>query len=97
MSVEEGTHTLADGKQLYTKTFRTDGPAKARLVFIHGFSDHVNTYGSFFPHLASRGIEVYTFDQRYVCALLPIFDTEEAQGMGSLCNKARRARRHGPD
>jgi hypothetical protein len=22
MSVEEGTHTLADGKQLYTKTFR---------------------------------------------------------------------------
>ncbi|RYN31175.1 hypothetical protein AA0119_g4827 [Alternaria tenuissima] len=84
MSVEEGTHTLPDGKQLYTKTFRTDGPAKARLVFIHGFSDvwfitvrlhlphvypasniyQVNTYGGFFPHLASRGIEVYTFDQR---------------------------------
>jgi len=64
MSVEEGTHALADGKQLYTKTFKTDGPAKARLVFIHGFSDHVNTYGDFFPHLASRGIEVYTFDQR---------------------------------
>ncbi|KAF1838536.1 alpha/beta-hydrolase [Decorospora gaudefroyi] len=64
MSVEEGTHTLADGKQLYTRTFKTDGPAKARLVFIHGFSDHVCTYGDFFPSLASKGIEVYTFDQR---------------------------------
>jgi acylglycerol lipase len=39
MSVEEGTHILADGKQLFTKTFRTEGPPKARLVFIHGFSD----------------------------------------------------------
>lgn len=64
MSVEEGTHALADGKHLFTKTFRTNGPAKARLVFIHGFSDHVHTYGDFFPTLASKGIEVYTFDQR---------------------------------
>ncbi|KAL6151074.1 hypothetical protein ACJQWK_10768 [Exserohilum turcicum] len=64
MSVDQGTHSLADGKQLYTKTFRTEGPAKARLVFIHGFSDHVHTYGDFFPALAARGIEVYTFDQR---------------------------------
>ncbi|KAF7564789.1 hypothetical protein PtrM4_042230 [Pyrenophora tritici-repentis] len=43
MSVEEGEFALPDGKQLYTKTFRTDGPAKARLVFIHGFSDHGET------------------------------------------------------
>jgi len=64
MSVQEGKFALPDGKQLYTKTFRTAGPAKARLVFIHGFSDHVNTYGDFFPALASKGIEVYTFDQR---------------------------------
>ncbi|XP_014561210.1 hypothetical protein COCVIDRAFT_87475 [Bipolaris victoriae FI3] len=68
MSVEEGTHTLADGKKLFTKTFRTDGPPKARLVFIHGFSDvrcsKVNTYADFFPGLAAKGIEVYTFDQR---------------------------------
>lgn len=55
---------MADGKQLYTKTFKTEGPARARLVFIHGFSDHINAYGDFFPQLASRGIEVYTFDQR---------------------------------
>ncbi|KAF1947203.1 alpha/beta-hydrolase [Clathrospora elynae] len=64
MSVEEGLHTLRDGKKLYTKTFKTNGPAKARLIFIHGFSDHVNTYGPLFPFLASKGIETYTFDQR---------------------------------
>ncbi|KAF1841317.1 alpha/beta-hydrolase [Cucurbitaria berberidis CBS 394.84] len=64
MSIEEGSHTLADGHKLYTKTFKTEGPAKARLVFIHGFSDVINAYGSFFPTLASKGIEVYTFDQR---------------------------------
>ncbi|KAI8937642.1 hypothetical protein NX059_005347 [Plenodomus lindquistii] len=64
MVLEEGTHTLPDGTKLYTQTFKTEGPAEARLVFIHGFSDHVSTYGSFFPTLASKGIEVYTFDQR---------------------------------
>ncbi|KAL6712642.1 hypothetical protein ACN47E_000519 [Coniothyrium glycines] len=64
MTLEEGWHTLPDGKKLYTQTFKTQGPAKARLVFIHGFSDVVNTYGNFFPTLASKGIEVYTFDQR---------------------------------
>ncbi|KAH7109060.1 Alpha/Beta hydrolase protein [Dendryphion nanum] len=63
-SVEEGSHTTDDGHKLYTKTWKTDGPAKARLVFVHGFSDHCNTYNNFFPTLASKGIEVYSFDQR---------------------------------
>lgn len=146
MSVEEGTHTLPDGKQLYTKTFRvwwnqinkiginslsrrTDRQkpdlyssmvsqmygscnynmecttnivsSTVRLHLPHVYSAsniyQVNTYGGFFPHLASRGIEVYTFDQRCVRVLFPIFDTDEAQGMGPLCNETRRARRHGPD
>ncbi|KAF2192667.1 alpha/beta-hydrolase [Zopfia rhizophila CBS 207.26] len=64
MATEEGWHTVEDGTKLYTKTWKTEGPARARLVFIHGFSDHCNTYNSFFPTLASKGIEVYTFDQR---------------------------------
>lgn len=37
---------------------------KAKLVFVHGFSDHVGRYYGFFPHLASRGVAVYAFDQR---------------------------------
>ena len=64
MAIEEGWHTSDDGRKLYTKTWTTEGPAKARLVFIHGFSDHINTYGNFFPTLAAKGIEVYSFDQR---------------------------------
>lgn len=67
MSVQEGWHTADDGRKLYTKTWTpssTEGPVKSRLVFIHGFSDHINTYGNFFPYLASKGIEVYSFDQR---------------------------------
>lgn len=64
MAATEGWHTTDDGRKLYTKTWTTDGPAQARLVFIHGFSDHINTYGNFFPYLASKGIEVYSFDQR---------------------------------
>ncbi|PSN69956.1 alpha/beta-hydrolase [Corynespora cassiicola Philippines] len=64
MSTVEGWHTADDGRKLYTKTWKTDGPAAARLVFVHGFSDHCNTYNRFFPTLASKGIEVYAFDQR---------------------------------
>lgn len=38
----------------------------AKLVFIHGFSDHIhNSYHlGFFPSLAAAGIAVYAFDQR---------------------------------
>ncbi|KAF2109653.1 Alpha/Beta hydrolase protein [Lophiotrema nucula] len=63
-AIEEGWHTVEDGKKLYTKTWKTESPAKARLVFLHGFSDHCNQYGNLFPALASKGIEVYAFDQR---------------------------------
>ncbi|TKA77180.1 hypothetical protein B0A49_04277 [Cryomyces minteri] len=61
---QEGWHTTDDGAKLYMKTWKASGPPKARLVFIHGFSDHCNAYGIFFPTLASHGIEVLSFDQR---------------------------------
>ncbi|KAF1991897.1 alpha/beta-hydrolase [Aulographum hederae CBS 113979] len=60
----EGWHTVEDETQLYTKTWNPAGEIKARVVFIHGFSDHCNTYGNFFPYLASRNIQVLTLDQR---------------------------------
>src|SRR5215469_8379904 len=40
------------------------GTPIARLVFIHGFSDHINAYGILFPTLATLGISTYGFDQR---------------------------------
>jgi acylglycerol lipase len=36
----------------------------AKVIFIHGFSDHIGRYYELFPTLASRGIAVYGFDQR---------------------------------
>ena len=33
-----------------------DGPLKAKVVFVHGFSDHVGRYYDFFPTLARAGI-----------------------------------------
>lgn len=39
-------------------------PPQAKLIFFHGFSDHIDRYYDFFPHLASRGIAVYGLDQR---------------------------------
>ncbi|TLD32636.1 hypothetical protein E2P81_ATG05612 [Venturia nashicola] len=64
IQTEEGWHTLEDGHKLYTKTWKTNETPKARMVFVHGFSDHCNAYNDFFPTLASRGIQVHAFDQR---------------------------------
>ena len=36
----------------------------AKVVFVHGYSDHVGRYYGFFPHLASSGIQVFGWDQR---------------------------------
>ncbi|KAF2234301.1 alpha/beta-hydrolase [Viridothelium virens] len=61
---EEGWHAVEDGTRLYTKTWKPDSNPKARMVLIHGFSDHCNTYNNFCNLLASKGIEVRSFDQR---------------------------------
>ncbi|KAL9105117.1 MAG: hypothetical protein Q9163_000035 [Psora crenata] len=39
-------------------------PAKALVLFCHGFSDHINRFEVLFDVLAGRGIQVYGFDQR---------------------------------
>jgi len=36
----------------------------AKLVVVHGFSDHVGRYYGLFPSLAGRGVAVYGYDQR---------------------------------
>ncbi|KAK4458847.1 putative monoglyceride lipase [Cladorrhinum samala] len=61
---KEGTIDIG-GQSLYTKSWLPDGQIKAKLIFIHGFSDHVGRYADgLFPALANRGIAVYGFDQR---------------------------------
>jgi len=56
-----------DGTKLYTKTWKPENDAtQAVLIFIHGFSDHINAYYDLFPTLSSSpfNIAVYGFDQR---------------------------------
>ncbi|CAK1355982.1 unnamed protein product [Cercospora beticola] len=65
VSATEGTFLTSDNVSLYTRTWSsTTTPLKARLIFLHGFSDHCNFYGDFFPSLALQGIKVYAYDQR---------------------------------
>ncbi|THZ77689.1 alpha/beta-hydrolase [Aureobasidium pullulans] len=57
--VTEESAVSSLGFSLYTKSWKPTGIVKARLVFVHGFSDHCNNPGVFFfPYLASHGIEV---------------------------------------
>lgn len=63
---EEGLFSPDPTIRLYTKTWTPPSGTgvKARLAFVHGFSDHCNAYYNLFPSLATRGIAVYAFDQR---------------------------------
>ncbi|KAJ3499149.1 hypothetical protein NLG97_g574 [Lecanicillium saksenae] len=64
MSTTEEGHFKQGGVSLYTKTWTPTGPIKAKLIFIHGFSEHINRYNPFFPKLNEAGIQVFGFDQR---------------------------------
>ena len=59
----EGLEPLGRPVILLTHS-QPDGEPVAKVVFIHGFSDHCNRYYQLFPDLAARGIEVFGFDQR---------------------------------
>ncbi|OCT48860.1 putative lysophospholipase [Cladophialophora carrionii] len=72
----EGEFATRDGTKLYTKTWKpASDAARAVLIFLHGFSDHINAYYDLFPTLSSSpfNIAVYGFDQR---------------GWGRSCKKA---------
>ncbi|KAL2430065.1 hypothetical protein ABEF95_003223 [Exophiala dermatitidis] len=63
----EGEFTTSYGTKLYKKTWKpSSGQISAVLIFLHGFSDHINAYYEFFPTLSSSpcNIAVYGFDQR---------------------------------
>ena len=64
IEIEEGWLATPDGIKLYTKTWKPNDTPKARLVFLHGFSDHCNWYPVLFSTLAQKGVKVYSFDQR---------------------------------
>ncbi|KAI9059512.1 alpha/beta-hydrolase [Trametes sanguinea] len=53
-----------DGLQFYTRTYAAASPARAVLLFVHGFAEHVARYEWAHGVYASRGITVFTYDQR---------------------------------
>ncbi|KAI9737700.1 MAG: hypothetical protein M1818_005704 [Claussenomyces sp. TS43310] len=62
--ITEDQFKLPDGVELYRKTWHPVDAPIAKLIFIHGFSDHINRYYSLFPSLAARGILCVGIDQR---------------------------------
>ncbi|KZF25023.1 alpha/beta-hydrolase [Xylona heveae TC161] len=67
MTTEEKNDKAAerrDDKTTVTRDEKKRVKRLAKLIFLHGFSDHCNAYYTFFPSLAARGIEVFAFDQR---------------------------------
>ncbi|KAK5995852.1 Monoacylglycerol hydrolase [Cladobotryum mycophilum] len=62
-TITEGQFQIGD-TSFYTKTWTPEGLIKAKLIFVHGFSEHINRYNDFFPKLTEHGIQVLSWDQR---------------------------------
>ncbi|KAK8917590.1 hypothetical protein H634G_08852 [Metarhizium anisopliae BRIP 53293] len=60
------TFAVDSSLRMLTKLINSQpaGPTKAKLIFVHGFSEHINRYNEFFPKLAEKGIQVFGWDQR---------------------------------
>ncbi|KAG0708630.1 alpha beta-hydrolase [Suillus ampliporus] len=50
--------------QFYTRTYSPASTAKAVVVFVHGFIEHIARYEHVFPAWSARDIAVFTYDQR---------------------------------
>ncbi|KAJ7606217.1 Alpha/Beta hydrolase protein [Roridomyces roridus] len=53
--------------RFYARTYpvpSSQGPPKALLVFVHGYTEHIGRYTEAHAKLAQRGIVVFAFDQR---------------------------------
>ncbi|KAL7277718.1 LOW QUALITY PROTEIN: hypothetical protein ACG7TL_008654 [Trametes sanguinea] len=56
----------SDGLQFYTRTYRPPAgtSARAALLFVHGFAEHVARYEWAHGVWAARGVAVFAYDQR---------------------------------
>ncbi len=52
-----------DGTQFYTRTYSASSP-RAVVLFVHGFAEHIARYEWAHGVYASKGITVFTYDQR---------------------------------
>ncbi|KAL6799261.1 alpha/beta-hydrolase [Trichoderma sp. SZMC 28013] len=59
----EGTFQIGDDS-FYSKTWAPTGAVVAKLILVHGFSDHINCYNELFSRLTAHGIQIFAWDQR---------------------------------
>ncbi|KAL7421667.1 hypothetical protein Q5752_003436 [Cryptotrichosporon argae] len=52
------------GTPFYTKEWMPSSPARAHVLFVHGFAEHIERYDGYFPLLAAHGLHVTAYDQR---------------------------------
>lgn len=65
VTIDTLTHTFTDAHSVHMKKFTpTSVPPSAKLIFVHGYDDHIDRYYELFPTLASKGIAVIAWDQR---------------------------------
>lgn len=50
--------------QFYTRTYRPASTAKAVVIFVHGFIEHIARYEHVFPTWSARDIAIFAYDQR---------------------------------
>jgi alpha-beta hydrolase superfamily lysophospholipase len=56
--------TGADGRQIFFRSIRPDGDARAILLVIHGLSEHSGRFVHVMEHFARRGFATYAPDHR---------------------------------
>ena len=64
MTTEEGCFSSSDGLKLFYRRWNSSQPARARLILVHGISEHSQRYENLAQHLVSRGFSVWAMDHR---------------------------------
>jgi acylglycerol lipase len=63
-AVEEGTFKSTEGLNIFFRSWRPAGPARAMIVVVPGFNSHSGYYGWVAEQLATLGVAVYAVDLR---------------------------------
>ncbi|MBZ0275169.1 MAG: lysophospholipase [Anaerolineae bacterium] len=59
-----GSFKTSDGFQIHTEAWLPDGQAKAVIVLVHGYAEHIGRYPHVVAHFVSQGYAVYGLDHR---------------------------------
>lgn len=63
MSESEGTYTMSDGVELFTRSWTADDP-RYEVLLVHGLGEHSGRWSEPMSHLTARGANVFAYDLR---------------------------------